>query len=230
MFLMPTNSNNELNSHNALYVGSTGSGKTSAVKRMKITANDQAVFFDVWGDYKGTFQGQQVFSYESWSDFAENLMKAREQGKPFKIAKSFSYKATQEDLEMFCNIVWGCGDASKPTLHAVLEEYASLSSGSGKMNGIIGDIVRIGRKFGLATHIVFQRGQEVEKTIFGNTPFKWIGYQEREKDSRYLADELGISFEAINELNKLDYVIRDSGKHDKGIFEVGSFHNSAFKA
>ena len=218
----PVNPNNALDCHNALYVGSSGSGKTTAVKNFNIGPNDNAVFFDPFGDYEGTFKGQPVFTYYTWSEFAVNLFKARASGLPFKIARGFNGRIEKGDFELFCGLVWACGDGNKQPLNIVLEELAKFCDTAGKMDGYAGDLIRIGRKFGLSTHCVFQRGQEVGKTVIGNCPVKWVGYQERDNDAIYLSKELGISSDAIASLEKLEYIIRNE-THDKGDFEKGAY-------
>ncbi|MCU8167001.1 type IV secretory system conjugative DNA transfer family protein [Vibrio vulnificus] len=217
----PVNGNNELDCHNALYVGSSGSGKTTAVKTFNIAADDCVVFFDPYGDYSGTFKGQPVFTYYNWADFAENLFKARSSGMPFKIARGFEGRIEKGDFELFCGLAWACGDGSKRPLNVVLEEYAKFCDTAGKADGYSGDLIRIGRKFGLRTHPVFQRGQEVSKTVMGNCPIKWIGYQDRDNDAIYLSKELGVPSDAIANLQRLEYIIKTE-KHDKGEFEKGA--------
>ena len=218
----PEHNNNALDCLNAMYVGSSGSGKTTAVKQLNIAADDCAVFFDPFGDYAGTFKGQQVFTYYTWAEFAENLFKARSSGKPFKIARGFKGRVEKGDFEQFCGLAWACGDATKAPLNVVLEELAKFCDTAGKMDGYVSDLLRIGRKYGLRTHCVFQRGQEVGKTVIGNCTIKWIGYQERENDAIYLSKELGIASEAIAKLEKLDYIIK-TDKHGRGEFDKSKF-------
>ncbi|MGR5243079.1 type IV secretory system conjugative DNA transfer family protein [Photobacterium damselae] len=218
----PKNHSNSLDCHNALYVGSSGSGKTTAVKNLNIKKQDCAVFFDPFGDYAGSFQGQVVHTYYNWPDFAENLFKARLSGQPFKIARGFEGRVNSEDFDLFCGLVWACGDSNLPPLNVVMEELAQYSKGSGKAGGYYGALLSVGRKFNLRSHCVFQRGQEVEKTLFTNCPVKWVGYQERDNDAVYLANELGLPVDEIKGLQKLEYIVKDSS-HEKGQFEKSKF-------
>ena len=55
----PENNNNALNCLNAMYVGSSGSGKTTAVKQLNISSSDCVLFFDPFGDYVGNFKGEK---------------------------------------------------------------------------------------------------------------------------------------------------------------------------
>ncbi|MGR5329311.1 type IV secretory system conjugative DNA transfer family protein [Photobacterium damselae] len=218
----PVNPNNSLDCHNAMYVGSSGSGKTTAVKQLNIAADDCAVFFDPFGDYQGTFKGKTVHTYYSWEEFAENLFKARSSGLPFKIARGFNGRIEKDDFELFCGLAWSLGDGLKKPVNVVLEELAKFCDTAGKMDGYAGDLLRIGRKFGLRTHTIFQRGQEVGKTVIGNCPIKWVGYQDRDNDAVYLSKELGLPSDVIAKLEKLDYIIKTE-KHGKGEFGQGKF-------
>ncbi len=229
-FVEPINADNALDCFNAMYVGSSGSGKTNAVKNINIAADDNVVFFDFYGDYNGTFKGQTVHTYYDWQSFAENLFKARSSGLPFKIARGFDSRVTKEDFEIFCGFCWSLGDGNAKPVNVVLEEFARFSDSTGKIVGYAGDLLSVGRKFGLRTHVVFQRGQEVGKTIMTNCTRKWIGYQERDNDAVYLSKELGIDASAISSLEKnetktekrMSYIIKNEN-HGRGEFEKCEF-------
>lgn len=72
----PINENNKLDALHTLYTGTTGSGKTSAVKKMgRIVNTDQAVFWDPHSDYqeKGGFRGRVVREYRNFKSFKNAL-------------------------------------------------------------------------------------------------------------------------------------------------------------
>lgn len=216
----PINPANTLDAEHSLHVGTTGSGKTSSITKMKvITKSDQVVFFDPYEDYKQV-DGVKVYQFRSLAKFAEALYKGRATNKPFKLAY-VPPEASHKEIEQFSAIVWGAGDgAHSKLLHVVYEEMAKSAKTAGKLDGFCGHVATGGRKFRIAAHYLFQRGQEVQKTIFGSCPYKWVGYQEREKDSKYLADEIGLNIEDIKKLEKLDYLWRTpshgAGQCDKG--------------
>lgn len=216
----PTNADNTLNAFHSLHVGSTGSGKTSSITKLKVVSkSDQVVFFDPYEDYQ-KIDGLKVYRFRSLAKFAEALYKGRATNKPFKLAYT-PQEASPKSIEEFSAVVWGAGNgAHKKLLHVVFEEMAKSAKSAGKLEGYTGHIATGGRKYKIAAHYLFQRGQEVQKTIFGSCPYKWVGYQEREKDNRYLADEIGLNVEDIRQLEKLDYLWKTpshgAGQCDKG--------------
>lgn len=225
----PINPDNSLNAEHVVYCASSGGGKTSAVKKLGLLKpTDQIVFLDPYGDYEGEFLGRQVRTYTKWSEFYRALRNARQSTRGFKIAMRPD-KATPEALELFSQIVWACGNGKhKKPLKAVFEELAKMVRTSAKADGHFGEILTGGRKFGIHAHCCFQRGQEIPKTVFGQTPYKWIGLQSRRKDAIYLNDELDIPVEVIlsipvpEEAGHVEYVLK-TPKHGIGQYHYGKF-------
>lgn len=216
----PINSNNELDAFHSLHVSSTGGGKTSSINKLKIVSRgDQVVLFDPYEDYE-KIDGCKVYRFRSLAKFAAALYKGRATNKPFKLAYT-PQEANHKTIEQFSAVVWGAGNgAHKKLLHVIYEEMAKSAKSAGKLEGYAGHVATGGRKYAIAAHYLFQRGQEVQKTIFGSCPYKWVGYQEREKDSKYLSDEIGLDLAAIKALEKLDYLWKTpshgAGQADKG--------------
>ncbi|MGR5079918.1 ATP-binding protein [Photobacterium swingsii] len=208
--MQPINPKNSLSNNHVSLISTSGGGKTSAVKKLFIKPTDQAVFFDPYGDYEGRIAGRMVRTYEKWGDFTRAVLAGRKTNQGFKIAKTFRGEPTHDDFERFAQIVWGCGNGNhaKP-LKAVFEECAQFADTSGKAKGTHGSIMRVGRKFGIHAINPFQRGQEVPKTILGNSRYKWVGIQARENDAKYLAAETGIPLTEILNLKKLEYFLKD---------------------
>ncbi|WP_191601409.1 type IV secretory system conjugative DNA transfer family protein [Marinomonas algicola] len=223
MILKPINSNNNLSENHWLIVGSSGSGKTTAVKQLGIVkATDQVVLFDPYLDYDSLCNAE-IRRYSSLAKFAKAVFSARaaKQARGFKIAFSPDSGATPESLVGFCKVVWGAGNGThKKPLKVVMEELAKCLTTSGKANGAFGEILTGGRKFGLEAICIFQRGQEVPKTIVGNCPNKWVGRQQRMNDAVYLSKELDFPVEAIKKLPRYHYLVKtnahDIGKYDSG--------------
>ena len=210
----PVNANNALSAEHTIYVATSQGGKTTAVKKLgRIKATDQVLFFDPFGDYANQpFQGRKVRSYDDWTSFLKAVVAGRKTGQGFKIAKTFKYEATPEDMDLFCQIAWALGDGTHAkSLHVVLEEFAELSRTSAKADGYSGKIVRVGRKFGVVAHTLFQRGQEVPNTVLSNAPYKWVGMQETSTDCAYLAEKTGVPMTEIQSLGKLEYVLKKPG-------------------
>ncbi len=221
--LKPRNQNNKLSENHWLVVGSSGSGKTTAVKQLGIVkATDQVAIFDPYLDYE-ELCSREVRRYTTLSSFARALFSARaaKQSRGFKIAFSPSDGANPKNLEAFSKIVWGAGDGKhKKPLKVVMEELAKCVTTSGKATGAFGEILTGGRKFGLEAICIFQRGQEVPKTIVGNCPNKWVGRQQRLNDAVYLSKELDFPVDAIKGLPRYHYLVKtndhDIGEHGSG--------------
>ncbi|WP_242617129.1 type IV secretory system conjugative DNA transfer family protein [Vibrio vulnificus] len=211
-FPMPKNANNLHRNEHGFYVATSEGGKTSALKLLpRIKATDQVLFFDPYGDYHGHFKGKAVTVYTTIGDFYKAAAAARKTATPFKIAYTPPV-ARQKDFDLFCGVVWSLGNGKhRKKLHCVLEEVAQFSLGNAKADGYLGNLISVGRKFGLVVSTLFQRGQEVPKTIIGNSTYKWIGMQERDKDAAYLAEETGVPFEEIKSLVQLEYIIKLPG-------------------
>ncbi|PSB89064.1 hypothetical protein C5F63_06020 [Photobacterium damselae subsp. damselae] len=220
-FPNPKNPNNTLPNKHCFYVATSEGGKTSAVKTMpkeiRLKPSDQYVFFDPYGDYQGVFKGKAVEHYSNLSAFYLALCKARNSKKAFRIAYQPLF-TTAREMDRFCGAVWSLGDGNKP-IHVVIEEVAQFVNSNGSATGYLNNLISVGRKFGFMLSFLFQRGQEVPKTIIGGCAYKWIGMQERQKDAYYLAEETGIPVDKILALTKLHYIYKKSGSRDN--YEMG---------
>ncbi|WP_283130703.1 hypothetical protein [Enterovibrio norvegicus] len=195
----PINSNPAHDAEHTIYVAGTGGGKTSAVKHMGLVPKgSQVVFFDPYSNYAGAkFQGQMCHSTSSRLAFLKALLLARKRGKSFKLAYVPASGATEHELEFFSSVVWSVGNGRAPKLHTVIEELASCVETSGKLRGRAGELLRGGRQYGLVVHSVFQKGQEVPKTVTDQSSTWWIGAVNAENDAKWLAARRGIDFAVI---------------------------------
>ncbi len=195
----PINSNPSHDAEHTIYVAGTGGGKTSAVKHLHLVPKaSQAVFFDPYRNYAGAkFQGQQCHATESRAVFVKALVRARKQGGSFKLAYVPKGGATSEELEFFSSVVWSVGNGNAPKLHVIIEELASCVETSGKLKGRAGELLRGGRQYGLVVHTVFQRGQEVPKTVTEQSSVWWVGAVNSMSDAQWLADKRGLDVNTI---------------------------------
>lgn len=191
--MQPVNPNNALKNGHVFAVGMSGSGKTSAAKKLFINSADQVAIFDPMGDYQGKLCGRVVRGYKSLRDFAAALAAGRETNQSFKIAYQPSHETKPKDFDEFCRLVWGLGDGKhKKPLKIICEEVAEHSENAGKATGYHGKILRLGRKFNLHTINLFQRGQEVSKTIIDNCQIACVMMQKTDKSAVYLESMTGI--------------------------------------
>ncbi len=198
----PINSNPALDAEHTIYVAGTGGGKTSAVKFLGLVPKaSQAVFFDPYSNYANTkFQGQLCHGTSSRLAFVKSLIMARRRGQSFKLAYVPKLGATSEELEFFSSVVWSVGNGYAPQLHVVIEELASCAETNGKLKGKAGELLRGGRQYGLVIHTVFQKGQEVPKTVTDQSSVWFIGAVNAANDAHWLADRRGLDVNTIKGL------------------------------
>lgn len=209
--MQPINANNELKARNCLYVGGTGSGKTSAVKKLDTTqATDQIVFWDPHEDYAGEFKGRKVRRYRSFTKFFQALLAGRKTKRGFKIA--LTVPESRENFLRFCKIVKGFGNGKHTKrLHVVCEEVPQVTESVGKEVGEYGWLLSVGRKFGIVVHSVGQRVVEMSKTTLSQSQYKWIGAQESRADAKRMADETDVDINDILSLEPLEYYFKSPG-------------------
>ncbi|WP_456296843.1 hypothetical protein M1D72_10480 [Vibrio sp. AK197] len=195
----PINSDPSHDAEHVIYVAGTGGGKTSAVKHLGLVPKtSQAVFFDPYRNYADAkFQGQMCHGTSVRSTFVKMLVAARRSGKSFKLAYVPKGGASADELEFFSAVVWSLGNGKAPKLHCIIEELASCVETSGKLKGKAGELLRGGRQYGLVVHTVFQRGQEVPKTVTEQSSTWWIGAVNSMSDAKWLADKKGVDINAI---------------------------------
>ncbi|MGF1723620.1 ATP-binding protein [Photobacterium nomapromontoriensis] len=196
----------------------SGCGKTSAAKKLFVKATDQVAIFDPLNDYQGELQGRKVRSYASLKDFASALIAGRKTNQGFKIAYAPKHETTEADFDKFCMVVWGVGNGKhKKPLKVICEEVAEHSNTTAKATGYHGKILRLGRKYGLHSINMFQRGQEVSKTIIDNCQFACVMMQKADDSARYLQQKTGIPASEIIPLQKLEYILQDGKVWEKGM-------------
>jgi hypothetical protein len=129
--------------------------------------------------------------------FVKALIRARKRGQSFKLAYIPKGGATAEELEFFSSVVWSVGNGKASKLHVIIEELASCVETSGKLKGRAGELLRGGRQYGLVVHTVFQRGQEVPKTVTEQSSVWWVGAVNSMSDANWLADKRGLDVDTI---------------------------------
>lgn len=215
--MQPKNPNNALSNGHVMVVGMSECGKTSATKTLFIKRGDQVLIFDPYGDYEGKLAGQTVRTFSRISDLGKAVFAARRKSAGFKFAFHPKRKTTPADLDALCRLAWAAGDGRHPKpLKVLLEEVAEHSQSAGRADGYHGEILRVGRKFGIASINIFQRGQEVSKTIFDNCKYACVMMQKTGTSAKYLADKTGIPFAEIDRLDKLEYVLQTGKRYETG--------------
>lgn len=195
----PINSNPSHDAEHTVYIAGTGGGKTSAVKHIGLVPKSaQTVFFDPYRNYADDkFRGQMCHSTSSRAVFLKALVIARCRGESFKLAYVPSKGAASDELEFFCSAVWSVGNGKAQKLHCVIEELASCTETTAKLDGKAGELLRGGRQFGIVVHTVFQSAAEVPKTVTKQSPIWFIGAVNSTTDAKWLEDRRGVAFDEV---------------------------------
>ncbi|MEC8231283.1 MAG: hypothetical protein VX061_07580 [Pseudomonadota bacterium] len=208
--MKPINANNELKALHCLYVGGTGSGKTSAVKKFgNIKPTDQVALWDPHIDYE-EIQGRKVRRYTSFSKFAAAIAAGRKTRQGFKIA--LTVPENRKNFLTYCEIMkrFGNGKHAK-LLHLVCEENPQVTESVGKEKSVFGWLLSVGRKFGFVVHTVGQRCTEMSKTVLSQSPYKWVGMQPSRADAERMSKEIEVHEDEIKALQPLEYFYKSPG-------------------
>lgn len=178
---LPGKQNATLENRHHLLIGTSGSGKSHTAKAA-IAKAGRVLVWDPDEDYN-------LPRLYSLGAFARAVAACIQQGKPLRFA--LTVDATAGNFEQFCKIITRVMCASRPMV-VVVEEVADVVN-SGKASHYWGIVARRGRKYGLTLYAVTQRPAECDKTIYSQTPYKWVGVLENEQDRKRLAGLIGVT-------------------------------------
>lgn len=205
---MAINQNTARNAKHTSICCMTGAGKGVAMNTLGLIPDKYPVIiFDPHGEYK-KLAGRKVYQYKTRLHFARVFKKAWQSGKPFALAytpkltgsdEKERKKSLIESAHWFASLAWAAADGNR-ILYTVFEEFAGYAEGNQKDETIIGKIWKEGRKFGLRAIAIFQRSQEVPKTIWNNSPIKVIGAQGGITDRDRVMKEIGCSAQDVTDL------------------------------
>lgn len=125
----PVNKNNAHNAEHVCYMGTTGSCKTTAIRRLNfIERQSQVVMFDPYSEHlEAPLKGGRVQACYSFDEFYHKAWFARKKKAAFRLAL-VEQDRTRENLEQFANMVWSLGNGHHPKkLHCVIEELAKFT-------------------------------------------------------------------------------------------------------
>jgi hypothetical protein len=205
------NADNTLDAAHTCYCGATGSGKGVALK-LGGRVGPRAAIFDPYGEYtpgglrklSGLGNARKVHQYTTRKTFAAAFLAAWKSGKGF--ALSYCPKSSTErraEALWFGSLVWAAADG-KRRIDAVFEEMGTYMETSGKDGSVVQEIATGGRKYAIHAHFLFQRPQEVPKSIINQCPYMIVGAQEAMSDVKHWCDRLNCSVQDVIELGKLN--------------------------
>ncbi|NVJ59779.1 MAG: hypothetical protein HWE27_05275 [Gammaproteobacteria bacterium] len=208
---MARNPNESIKARHVLYCAGTGGGKTTALHRAHemglIPKHEDVIIFDTYATFT-KLGGRRVFKAKTCKAFYHNLIKLRRQSKPFVLA--LVGKRTLQEFEFFQKVAWALADGNRP-LHIINEELIRFVTSVSKADGQLGENYQGGRKFGLVCHSVFQRGQEVPKSVLRGSQIKWVGKQDDYTDAEYWSKKIDIPADDIAQLVDLEYYVKRAG-------------------
>lgn len=177
--------------------GTSSTGKSTWVKRR--IARDQRVA--VW-DYKREYGELEGFTETSSIRELVALMRSRPRG---KLRVAFVPPTPDPKLfDLWCGAVAAWGHC-----RAVMEELASITD-PGKMRGNFGDLLRMGRGWGVRMICIAQRPAEAGTTITGNATLFHVHRLSRAADRAYMARETDIPQHEIDALKNLEWIESDA--------------------
>lgn len=179
-----------------IYVcGGSGTGKSAWVKRR--IARDERIA--VW-DFKHEYAELPGFRATSSMTELVAMMKASKRAR-------LAFVPPEPDprlFDLYCGAVSAWGNC-----RAVMEEVASISD-PGKMRGYAGNLLRMGRGWGVRMIYVVQRPAEASTTITGLATHYHIHRLSRADDRRYMAREADVPLAEIEALRNLEWIEADA--------------------
>ncbi|KXF81207.1 hypothetical protein [Enterovibrio coralii] len=207
---MAINSNPRHKARHKLFAATTGGGKTTAIHQDRdLQKAQRVVIYDPYNAYRKLGR-KRVTQTHSIKAFAIALAQAMQKNKPFVLALSGVYGV--KELDVFAKILWAVADGNKQ-LHVVVEELIGSVSSPNQLPKAVAELWNGGRQFGLVMYALFQRPQEVPKTVVRQSQFKWVGKQDSKADCRYWSAEIDVPVEALSQLNDLEFYLKASGQN-----------------
>lgn len=188
------------------YIGASGSGKSTAIKRRLMKAKPKRlIIVDPMGEY-GKYAPPV-------STIKELLAKANQ--KTFAVSFKTSKLNPKDQFETICDIAYSIGG-----LWLVVEElslYTSAQSAPPSWS----DCTMRGRHMGMTVIGASQRPSRIDKDFFGNCSMIHTGRLNFANDAKTMADALNVPKIQITELLPFHYIEKDmaSGRVTTGIVE-----------
>lgn len=202
MRFQPKNPNTSHSNRNTLYLAASGGGKSQALSQNPAIpkAGARVILWDQSGDHAG-------LHCDTKAKFIKALRAGLAGGKGFRVA--FSGPATIENFEWWCEVCWSVLDGNHLT-YLIAEELSAVCPTAGKATPNAAILLNQCRKYGGIFHGTSQKPQEVAKTYFDQCTYKFIGQQKGLAMRRKMAQEIGVTEEAIGALNQLEF-FKDDG-------------------
>jgi len=200
---MAINPRTNRHNKNAVYLATSGGGKSQAVRsQIRKARADYVIAWDPDDDH------DYLHPIDRLSTMRDYLADRYASGRPVKVA--YTGPCSREYFEAFCRLAWACLDGRHPT-HIIIEEMADVT-GTAKASDGLGQLMRRGRKYGAIIHATSQRSAEIPKTVISQCATVWAGIHYGERDRARVADWVGVRPEQIADLSPLEFYIREGVK------------------
>lgn len=184
-----------------VYTGSSRMGKTAALKQ-KIARHRRVIVWSVKEPvdrYADNWPGSIITTSRH-----ELLAAIRTIGKGAGVIVYLPPPGDiREEFSFWCRAAFAWGKAHPATI--VAEELADVSTPAKAPPGW-GEICRQALGWGCNVYALTQRPAESDKTAIGNATYIHAHFSARPKDRKYLAEEMGVSVEALTALAPLEWI------------------------
>lgn len=209
---MAINPDNSLDCCHTGYCGTTGAGKGVAFK-LAGHAGPRVAVFDPYGEYRagrirklsGLGNGRKVHQYTTRRGFLKAFVEAWRSGKNFAVSyyPQVTKEQRRDEALWFAQLIWDASDG-KRRLDCVFEEMGTYTETAGTDNSILSEIASGGRKYAIHAHWLYQRPQQVPKSIINYCPVVYIGVQDSMDDVKYWMNKMKCEANEIVQLGKLN--------------------------
>ncbi|NUW69559.1 hypothetical protein [Vibrio coralliilyticus] len=206
---MASNPNMALKNRHRVLCAVSGGYKTTAIMKMdELKRARRVIFFDPYGLHK-KIGCRTILQTHSLKAFTLTLHRLMRQKRPF-VVSLVGMKGVKA-LDVFAQIIWHFADGNKET-HVVIEELLRCVRSVHSLQDSVKELWQGGRQFGLIMITLFQRAQEVPKSIVNQAHFKWVGQQDSIRDAEYWSKEIDVPVADILALKEGEFYLKESGQ------------------
>jgi len=193
--------NEALAANHALFMGTTGSGKTHQMKNHPAMRTHKRIL--IW-DPDETWRLPKMKRATN-ADHVKAELSKYSFNTPFKIALTPKF-AGKDEFEKFCFLAFAMSHADCPLL-IVVEELADVAQ-MGKASPFWGQLSRKARKYGTTILAASQKPQEIDKTFIDMCAVYGVGVLRNERTKKAAAGLLDVPVSDVNSLQLKDWYFR----------------------
>lgn len=198
---------------NTLYLGSSGSGKSTALKENRAIPSRGAPVL-LWDPNEDHHAIRRYSNIRHWVQAVQKCDEVwRRQGKGYRVAYSGVNDLTA--YLVWCKVAAAVLNGDWLT-YMIVEEMADVSPHAGTAPPPAKKLLNQCRKYGGVFHGTSQKPQEISKTYYENCDLRFIGRVRSVSQKKKMAEELGLTVQEFDSLENIDGVQvelwKDTGK------------------